>query len=626
MLITIQSFSGAIPRIGSRLLDPNQATTARNAKFWSGELRPLLEDKAVVEIEPATGTAFQTLYRYDHPTLDPIWLRNLEQLSITKGPVLADTKNRVYFSGLDVPRVTNSDLILADETAFTTSNSYPLSVPKPTETAEMVVSGTGSGQAEARAYVYTYARQWDTEKLDESAPSSPAQTVGGDLTVDVENDQTVTLSNLGDTTRTDLTHMIIYRSNTGSTTSSYNKVIKFNLADARAGSVANVTYDDVNDLFTFTDDVLTEDLSGELVSQDWDVPLDELQGIVSLNNGILVGYTGNDLYMSYPFQPHAWPASYRKTVDYPITGIGHFGNTVVILTEAFPHLLTVSTPESAALTPINEVAPCVSSRSIVNAGDAVYYASTVGIVRVSSSGVNLVTQALYSKEEWQALNPESMHSALYEGRYYTFYTLEDGSSDSLVIDFVEGNAGVSTISGYYETYYVEPEENKLYYIKRRTDSTRYVWELEGDSAAHRSYTWMSKKFIVPTGPVNLAAARVLGELPYKDPWINEQEEIEDNNSIFEDKELEGELNQATVNEITLGGDKLTNLYAKYSDASAVSFKLYADGSLIHTEEVTVNQAFRLPAGIVGTEYQCEISGNLNVFRVDLATSMSEVPS
>lgn len=622
MLISIKSFSGTIPRIGERLLDANQAAIARDAKFWSGELRPLQEDRAVLKL--STASTYQTLWKYDHPTHGDIWFRNAEQLSILKGPVFNDTKNRAYVTGLDVPRVFDADLITDTAVSLTTANTYPLAVPKPSQKATMAVSGTSGGQEEARAYLYTYARQWDTEKFDEGAPSSPAETSEGEVTVTVGNDQTVTLSGIKDLIREDINYITVYRSSAGATEASYNKVIKFNLADARAGTVDNVTYNSTAEEFTFVDEVLTQDLSSALVSLDWDAPLDELTGIVSLNNGILAGYVGNDLYLSAAYQPHAWPAKYRHTFDYPITGLGHFGNTVVVLTEAYPALINVPTPDVATMTPINEVAPCISKRSIVNAGDAVYYASTNGILRVSSAGVQLATQQLYSKEEWQELRPESMIAALYESRYYGVYTLDTGQSAAIMVDFAEANAGVSTLSGKYDAFYVDPDENNLFYIKRDVTGTPYVWQAEGDTIAHKTYTWRSKKFISPQGPVSLSAARVLGELPYLDPNINLEQAIKENNQIFLEQALAGAFNENLINQFSVNGDSLTNIYAKYITTDTVSFKLYVDRVLVFEKEVGYNKPFRLPAGIRGMEFQCEIAGSINVFQTDMATSMSEL--
>jgi hypothetical protein len=61
-----------------------------------------------------------------------------------------------------------------------------------------------------------------------------------------------------------------------------------------------------------------------------------------------------------------------------------------------------------------------------------------------------------------------------------------------------------------------------------------------------------------------------------------------------------------------------------ADAYPVTFKLYADGALKHTEVVANGSPFRLPPGYYAQDIQIEIVTNKPVQGVMLAHSMQEM--
>lgn len=99
-------------------------------------------------------------------------------------------------------------------------------------------------------------------------------------------------------------------------------------------------------------------------------------------NGVMVGFRDNEVYFSEPYLPHAWPARYRLTVDYPIVALGSFGTTIVVATEGRPFLITGSHPESMSQLELDLIEPCVSARSMASMGHGVVYASRNGLVYV----------------------------------------------------------------------------------------------------------------------------------------------------------------------------------------------------------------------------------------------------
>ena len=47
-----------------------------------------------------------------------------------------------------------------------------------------------------------------------------------------------------------------------------------------------------------------------------------LQGLTYISNGIMAGFAGRQVCLSVPYLPHAWPISYRYTLDEDIVGVG----------------------------------------------------------------------------------------------------------------------------------------------------------------------------------------------------------------------------------------------------------------------------------------------------------------
>ena len=63
-----------------------------------------------------------------------------------------------------------------------------------------------------------------------------------------------------------------------------------------------------------------------------------------------------------------------------------------------------------------------------------------------------------------------------------------------------------------------------------------------------------------------------------------------------------------------------------ADAFPVTFRLYADGALKHTQSVSSSDPFRLPAGFMASTWQMEIEGATPVQGAALGTSMLELSS
>mgnify|MGYP006269345889 CR=1 FL=1 len=90
--------------------------------------------------------------------------------------------------------------------------------------------------------------------------------------------------------------------------------------------------------YHFVDDFLFSNLSTILGSADNDPPPENMQGLALASNGVFVGFFGNQVCFSLPYQPFAWPAKFRLTTEYNIVALGVASGFIVALTEenAYP--------------------------------------------------------------------------------------------------------------------------------------------------------------------------------------------------------------------------------------------------------------------------------------------------
>jgi hypothetical protein len=61
-----------------------------------------------------------------------------------------------------------------------------------------------------------------------------------------------------------------------------------------------------------------------------------------------------------------------------------------------------------------------------------------------------------------------------------------------------------------------------------------------------------------------------------------------------------------------------------SYGSGITFKLYADGALKHTETATSDSLFRLPSGYKANEFEIELSGSDPINEVCVYESAAEI--
>jgi hypothetical protein len=87
--------------------------------------------------------------------------------------------------------------------------------------------------------------------------------------------------------------------------------------------------------------------------------------------------------------------------------------------------------------------------------------------------------------------------------------------------------------------------------------------------------------------------------------------------------IEGPLNDSTINVQDTNGDLLYNL-ASLGLQSYVDFRVYVDGDLKWTKEVSNNTMFKLPRGFKDKKWEFEVIGMIPIKRITIATSTEEI--
>jgi hypothetical protein len=387
--IYINNFTGAVKLVDPRLLEDNMATEAINCELEAGTIASIKAPAFVQNLTAGTGS----IYFYNG---QPYQFAG--DCDIVESPV-ENSVGRLYFTDGALPKKTTTTLLPA---------TRRLGIQAPVD--PITASGdhlSGSTVVATVAYYYTYVTVWG----EESAPSPVSAvfeiydaldiTLGG-FTVPAYADQ-------------ENTKKRIYRLAVGTTGASFQFVAEIPAADT-----------------TYTDTTLTANLGEACATETWISPPDDLKGLIYIGNGFIAGYRGNEVYVSEPYYPYAWPLANMFSVTGSIVGLGHFGQTTVVCTDGKPVMLNGIDPRAMSQYNYPESFPCLSKKSIVSMLDCVVFASKRGLAICNASGVSLLTEAIWSEEDWQNLGPQDIIGFAHKGRYYGFFS---GTAKGFVIDF-----------------------------------------------------------------------------------------------------------------------------------------------------------------------------------------------
>lgn len=439
-VLRIQNFSGAVPVRGDRALPDSFATEAFNTWLYGEELRGIRPPLDIIAIQAATrdvmripkrtvggDPAFPGVVPPPSYLGDSVWVQFTDpDTDVVKGQLVEDQFERWYFcSPTRGPEFNTYARLLAGQSAL------KLGVPGPNIDIDAagnnadkptIVSITGgAAPVLTRSYLYT----WVNEYGEESAPSLPVLGSGNANAV-------WTIGNIKDPPAlagyAAYTKKYLYRTITG--TSGQTTYYRVNEVP-----IGTLTYAD--NASVMTDAVLANQLT--LESTSWQPPPATLQGWVAMPNGFLIGFDkpvpgaggGNNIYFSESYHFHAWPPEYKQATETPVVGLGVLGQTCVVCTQGYPATITGTKPAACAFTKATTGEPCLSRGGIVSTPDGVVYPSQNGLMMVGPAGIQNVTEAIITREEWiKNYAPQYIRACRYQNGYLALRDLPSPNPNS----------------------------------------------------------------------------------------------------------------------------------------------------------------------------------------------------
>lgn len=630
MKLTFQQFSGIAPRIAPRLLPATLAQEALDVKLWSGELRPHYADTIIKYIPSNT----QSIYRYKWKNKKYNWLGWAKSVNVVKGPVYDDENNRIYLMVNDGTGFLVTDSSLLEDRDYINgleSKAYAVAIPEPGQSDIWVSGGTGSGDIESRSYVYCYVRQWSDGTIDVGKSSGPLKNSSdrSRYTVDVRPGQVVDMSIVDPIAHANgigagINKIYIYRSEvTSAGQALYSYVDQFDVNTNRVTNNPAAVWVSNGSYYKYSDSKPNTSLGEACPSIYWDAPVTGLKGLVSLQNGLFAAYKDSTIYVSDWNAPHAWPYEHTVTIDYPIVGLGSFGNTIVVCTEAAPVLITVTDPTKPTTRAIQENCPCVSAGSIVSTRNGVIFASTNGLVLINSASPTFITEKIITQDEWLPLHPESLQAAFLNNTYYGFFTNPTEKAAGFLFDLDSYtystvynsivSSGMVYTSQPTKIVYNDVEQSQLYVCYPLENKTQYSLNSFGtDSRINKSFRWRSKVNVSPQGLFTLSCAQVN---------FTKLSSLKPEPSIWEGRLAGSALGMVYVNKQPVNGWCKTSTIELYDKTV---FNYYVDGKLRFTKNIVDSKPFRLPSGFRGETVEIELKSNSHVHSVILASSMGEL--
>jgi hypothetical protein len=512
MTIVVTKFGPEIPKVHRRMLPVNAASLAVNAQFDDISARPF-------------NAAVQR-YNFNAPIASfynegTEWLAWDSVVSVTKGAVAQD---RLYITGDGPPKLRVAGV------------ECPLALPAPAAAPTVTNASAPSSVIEMVIWCYTWVTSFgeESEPSPLSAPTASAPAI----------EQTITGFATPPSGRA-ITAIRLYRSQTsvsGATDLFFAKEIAIGTAST-----------------TFT--LGTASVLGESIkTKGYTPPIDTLQGLISMPNGMMAAFSGNEVFFCEPYRHHAWPAEYALAVDNDIVGLAAFGSNLAILTRGAPYVAQGLHPSSMRMEKLEAGSPCLSRRGIVDLGYAALYPSVDGLMMISGGQVVNVTASVFSREQWTYMGPETMLAARFGSGYlfsravlrYTTYdagfalpwptydvdfdlppaAIPSPSSDYVIYDlgnassgFAERRMGIVEMSpsgaiGFVDTNVSDPThifQNQIEMATYFSDSGGAIYEWGPDAQTNTSemtMTWRSKTFSF-SQPVAYGAAFIRTARPIR---------------------------------------------------------------------------------------------------------------
>lgn len=452
---------------------------------------------------------------------------------------------------------------------------------------------------EARAYVYTWVTAYD----EESAPSPYAIGTGWTDAAWLLNFPLPNAADMG--VQRNIVTTRIYRTVTGSSgTTQYYWV-----ADI---PVSRPYYQDAA-----SDAVIVNNIT--IPSTNYFPPPPNLQGLMLMPNGLMAGFVSNQIWISQPYLPHAWPPGNVFNTDFPIVGLGYTNGSLVACTEANPYTLSGANPSVMSITKCQPPDPCIDRLSILSTDLGVYYMSPNGLIQVTNlSQCTNVTELWITREKWAQLTPQLNPRAMpLAGCYYCHGANSASAPDGFGIELNQDNTSF--------TIWPQPGGHRVGFFQLSGPNGYLVNNIEIDP-------WTGIGLFVQNGQVWYRD--FTNSTPSMVPYTYRTKIYQQNNK----KNFAAARVFFTVPSATPAQNALANTKPA-SDPSWQTLQIgqygimlvYADfdgtGNMVLTSAVEIRQSgglLRLASGFKAEQWQIVVMAQVPISNIQVATSITEL--
>ena len=373
---------------------------------------------------------------------------------------------------------------------------------------------------------------------------------------------------------------------------------------------------------SFADNILAANLGTALPSLYYAPPPATLKGLIPMPNGIVAGFVDNQVWFCEPYLPHAWPVSYMMTVGFPIIGLGVFGQTLVVCTTYSTYLISGSTPGSMTQEKLSIFEPCVSKKSIASDQYGVLYASPNGIVAIAPGSTDVITRALFTRDEWSAYLPTSMVGAIYQNMYLAFY--ESGNTKAALVITRGDTPPLVTLAVPGYAIFLERTTANVYAVN---SSDNKIYQLDADPINNLFFEWKSKKFVMPS-PTNFGALKLQADWIYiadTSAYNAYVAAIVAANQVIwaAGTPLGGRVDGAAVNIFAINGSILTDIPVA-AEVRNVQVIVNADNAQLFAVGITDQEPVRMPAANKNYVYEVKLTGNAPIRQFRMASTIGEL--
>ena len=258
-------------------------------------------------------------------------------------------------------------------------------------------------------------------------------------------------------------------------------------------------------------------------------------------------------------------------------------------------------------------------------GYGIVWATHGGLAVFSpSTGIDLITKFVHDWDTWgEELDPSTLVGHYYNGKYFGSH-----SSKSFIFerDDKVGGFFVSVVET-FSAAFTNPETGTMFYTGGTTGD---ILEWDAPTEILSPLEWKSKTLITKDY-INLGAARVIAD--YETP-NSETENIQAfnnsipafNNAIWAKSIQLGTVNGptdytdagarveniGTLNAFPINADGQTRFPKEITGVLPVTFKLFADKTLIFQATVSSSDIFRLPTGYRSDTFEVGVSGSSRI--------------